>query len=294
MMRRFANRIMHLKTAQALRGWMIFVDIRQALRLRLRGAVFRWKDAMQAVGFRTWQEFNACKAREEDAERHKAARMRSILLHMRYRSLSRCMLRWQDLVRIIRLKRKVGAKILHLKISVALQRWINFVDVRRALRHRITVALHRWKHAMQYAGFQIWCKFSVSMARTEERSRSRIAHEVELERYQDVHSRLSDALMKLNKIRSKLANCEAERRGLHEAVEWYKQELEEVGKTGKKWQDIARALDSQHIVPGDIASLRLQYATLLRTHQELCAQVDSIMWREGLLESENTTQSSSD
>ena len=100
--------------------------------------------------------------------------------------------------------------------------------------------------------------------------------------------------MKLNKIRSKLANCEAERRGLHEAVEWYKQELEEVGKTGKKWQDIARALDSQHIVPGDIASLRLQYATLLRTHQELCAQVDSIMWREGLLESENTTQSSSD
>jgi hypothetical protein len=250
-------------------------------------AVARWKESMQALGLRTWLKFNACMAREEDASRHKVARMRSIVQHMQYRSLSMCMGKWQNRLRRIHLKRRVAARIVHLKISSAMSGWMKFVEARQFLRHRLTVALHRWENAALAAGFRTWSKFAVSMTRYQERTRSRIAHEVELDRYQEIQKRLSDALAELRQKSSKLLNCEAERRGLHEAVEWYKRELEEVGVLGKKWQETARALESQNEAAGDVTSLRLQYASLLRTHQELCAQVDSISWREGLLESES-------
>ena len=99
MMKRFAKRMLHLQMSQAIRGWVLFVEVRCALRQRMHVAVARWKESMQSLGLRTWLKFNACMAREEDASRHKVARMRSIVQHMQYRSLSMCMGKWQNRLR---------------------------------------------------------------------------------------------------------------------------------------------------------------------------------------------------
>ena len=94
--------------------------------------------------------------------------------------------------------------------------------------------------------------------------------------------RLSDMMTKLEQAEAKLLKSEETRRMLRDAVERTKKELEDIRALGKKWQHAAHALKKKE---RNTLSLRLQYEALLRTHQELRAQVHSIAWREGAIAS---------
>ena len=94
--------------------------------------------------------------------------------------------------------------------------------------------------------------------------------------------RFSERMTKLEQTEAKLLKSEEARRKLRDAVERTKKELEEIRALGKKWQHAAHALKKKE---RDTLSLRLQYEALMRTHQELRAQVHSIAWREGAIAS---------
>ena len=115
--------------------------------------------------------------------------------------------------------------------------------------------------------------------------RATMAEDRVVEMEEEVRSlpiRLSEAMMDAEEAQAKLLKSEEARRMLRDAVDRTKKELEEIRALGKKWQHAAHSLKKKE---RNTLSLRLQYEALLRTHQELRAQVHSIAWREGAIAS---------
>ena len=233
--------------------------------------------------------------------------MRSILRHMTHRRQNIFFMKWKDHLRQAKLLRRCLTRLVHLRRARALRGWVDFVDVRLALRLRIRVAVARWRSSLQSKGFYTWHKAVALMSHVENaiyENRERIntyetlvleagssanaasiraatAEKRALELEEEVRSlpiRLTEAMMDAEEVREKLLKSEEARRKLRDAVDRAKKELEEIRSLGKKWQHAAHALKKKE---RNTLSLRLQYEALLRTHQELRAQVHSIAWREG-------------
>ena len=83
--------------------------------------------------------------------------------------------------------------------------------------------------------------------------------------------------IELEEMRKKLIDSEEARQMLRSVVDRTKKELEKIRTLGKKWQHAAHVLKKKE---RNNISLRLQYEALLRTHQELRAQVHSLAWQD--------------